>query len=128
TSGSRMTDIGAEIDRTFGAESAAARASARSIPFDVPGPALATSRASTAPAHVELPLFGPPIPDDEPLITRPSPPRAPLAVRRATPEIAKQGAEHARTSSFDLELEEAPLSPTVTPEERATRATWTSEP
>lgn len=37
----------------------------------------------------ELPLFGPPIPDDEPLITRPSAPRPPLAVRRATPEVPR---------------------------------------
>src|SRR5262249_58180898 len=34
----------------------------------------------------ELPLFGSPGSEDVPLITRASPPRTPLAVRRATPE------------------------------------------
>jgi uncharacterized RDD family membrane protein YckC len=37
----------------------------------------------------ELPLFGPPITDDVPLITKASPPRPPLAVRRATPEVPR---------------------------------------
>lgn len=37
----------------------------------------------------ELPLFGPPITDDVPLITKPSRPRPPLAVRRATPEVPR---------------------------------------
>ena len=37
----------------------------------------------------ELPLFGPPITDDVPLITKASPPRPPLSVRRATPEVPR---------------------------------------
>jgi len=37
----------------------------------------------------ELPLFGAPITDDVPLITKASPPRPPLAVRRATPEVPR---------------------------------------
>lgn len=37
----------------------------------------------------ELPLFGAPIPDDEPLIRRPSPPRPVLSVRRTTPEVTR---------------------------------------
>jgi len=37
----------------------------------------------------ELPLFGPPITDDVPLITRASPPRPPLSVRRSTPEVPR---------------------------------------
>ncbi|HEX7942492.1 MAG TPA: RDD family protein, partial [Gemmatimonadaceae bacterium] len=41
----------------------------------------------------ELPLFGPPITDDVPLITKPSPPRPPLSVRRATPEVPRVKAE-----------------------------------
>jgi uncharacterized RDD family membrane protein YckC len=59
---------------------------------------------------VDLPLFGPPIPDDEPLITKPSPPRPPLAVRRATPDVSKLRAEPARATSLDLslDLEDAP--------------------
>jgi uncharacterized RDD family membrane protein YckC len=59
------------------------------------GAAALDTAVELAPAPVpsqatgELPLFGPPIPDDEPLITRPSAPRAPLAVRRATPEVPR---------------------------------------
>lgn len=41
----------------------------------------------------ELPLFGPPITDDVPLITKASPPRPPLAVRRSTPEVPRLRAE-----------------------------------
>jgi uncharacterized RDD family membrane protein YckC len=41
----------------------------------------------------ELPLFGPPITDDVPLITKVSPPRPPLSVRRATPEVPRLRAE-----------------------------------
>ena len=52
-----------------------------------------TSGRSAAGRAVELPLFGPPITDDEPLITKASPPRQPLAVRRSTPEPPKAKAE-----------------------------------
>ena len=74
------------------------------------GPAVpvATVAASARPAaavRVDLPLFGPPIPDDEPLITKASPPRPPLAVRRATPDIARLRADPARASSVDLGLD-----------------------
>jgi uncharacterized RDD family membrane protein YckC len=48
----------------------------------------AAAARSSAPA-TELPLFGGALPDDEPLITKPSPPRPPLAVRRATPEVTR---------------------------------------
>lgn len=41
----------------------------------------------------ELPLFGSPVTDDVPLITKPSPPRPPLAVRRATPDVPRLRAE-----------------------------------
>jgi uncharacterized RDD family membrane protein YckC len=55
----------------------------------------------------ELPLFGgPPGTDDEPLITKPSPPRAPLAVRRATPEVQRIR-EVPRAPSLDLTLDES---------------------
>lgn len=40
--------------------------------------------------------------DDLPLITKPSPPRAPLAVRRATPELPRARAETPRPSQLDL--------------------------
>ena len=39
---------------------------------------------------------------DQPLITRPSPPRAPLAVRRATPEIPRLRSTSGRTPILDL--------------------------
>lgn len=55
-----------------------------------------------------LPLFGDPITDDVPLITRVSPPRAPLAVRRATPEMPRFKAESARAPMLDLELSAPP--------------------
>jgi len=57
----------------------------------------------------ELPLFGPPIPDDEPLITRPSAPRAPLAVRRATPEVPRlRSSPTLRTPLLELTDPEPP--------------------
>jgi uncharacterized RDD family membrane protein YckC len=43
----------------------------------------------TPPPPAELPLFGEAIVDDEPLITKASPPRQPLSVRRATPDVPK---------------------------------------
>jgi hypothetical protein len=49
----------------------------------------------------ELPLFGGPIVDDVPLITRASPPRTPLAVRRATPEVPRVRSD-ARAPMLDL--------------------------
>jgi uncharacterized RDD family membrane protein YckC len=53
----------------------------------------------------ELPLFGAVIPDDLPLITRPSPPRSPLAVRRATPEVPRLRSLSGRAPTLDLGLE-----------------------
>jgi uncharacterized RDD family membrane protein YckC len=49
----------------------------------------------------DLLLFEPQTPDDEPLITKPSPPRQPLAVRRATPDVSRLRAEP-RAQSFEL--------------------------
>jgi uncharacterized RDD family membrane protein YckC len=68
---------------------------------------LATSEVSSvqiAPAQAptpELPLFGQRGGEDAPLITRPSPPRTPLAVRRATPEVPRLRPE-TRTPSLDF--------------------------
>jgi uncharacterized RDD family membrane protein YckC len=59
-----------------------------------------------------LPLFGDPIEDDVPLITRVSPPRPPLAVRRSTPELPRFKAESARPPLLDLDLSAA--SPNTT--------------
>jgi uncharacterized RDD family membrane protein YckC len=53
-------------------------------------------------SEAELPLFGTPIPDDQPLISRPSPPRAPLSVRRATPEVPRLRNAPPRAPTLDL--------------------------
>ncbi|HMD34690.1 MAG TPA: RDD family protein [Vicinamibacterales bacterium] len=58
-----------------------------------------------------LPLSGSainPTGDDVPMITRPSAPRPPLAVRRSTPEVPRLRAEPARLPSLDLESEPPP--------------------
>ena len=80
------------------------------------GPGEPAVRKTTA----ELPLFGPPIPDDDrPLITRVSPPRPPLAVRRATPEVTRIRTEP-RLPSLDLAVDEGPaLPPPLLPAIRA---------
>jgi uncharacterized RDD family membrane protein YckC len=57
------------------------------------------------PAHRELPLFGAAIPDDLPLITKPSPPRPPLAVRRATPDTPRLRSAPRRSANLELGLE-----------------------
>jgi uncharacterized RDD family membrane protein YckC len=90
----RTSGIVADPDHAFGE------------PEDV-GPATAAPPAPSVRAAPirpggELPLFGPPIPDDQPLITRASPPRPPLAVRRSTPEVAKPRAGQPRPATFDL--------------------------
>lgn len=79
-----MSDAGPDLDRLIG------------VPTAVSSP----DRDS------ELPLFGSPMPDDEPLITRPSAPRQPLAVRRATPEVPRQRPEQPRTQSLDLGIDD----------------------
>jgi uncharacterized RDD family membrane protein YckC len=79
-----VEDIGADLDRVFG---------------EVP---------RSAPAL--LPLFPPLMADDEPLITKASPPRPPLAVRRSTPDAARLRASPPRTQSLDLTLESDPAS------------------
>jgi uncharacterized RDD family membrane protein YckC len=70
---------------------------------------LAESEPIAAATPQDLPLFGPPIPDDEPLITKVSPPRPPLAVRRATPEVPRLRAEP-RAHSLDLAFEADPVT------------------
>jgi uncharacterized RDD family membrane protein YckC len=80
--------------------------------------------------RAELPLFGPPIPDDEPLITRASPPRQPLAVRRATPDPPKARAEQQlRAPTLDLAIdsdEAPPARPAPTPVSRVRRSPWST--
>jgi uncharacterized RDD family membrane protein YckC len=80
------------------------------------GPAsavMAEPRPAIRQAQSAMPLFAPDIDDDTPLITKASAPRAPLAVRRSTPEVARLRSAAARTASLDLGLE---------PEFRATAA------
>jgi uncharacterized RDD family membrane protein YckC len=94
-------------------------------------------RRPTGPSG-ELPLFGASIPDDQPLITRASPPRAPLAVRRATPEVPRLRAEQPRAQSLDLipesldhleidDVHEPSVGGSVTPAARAGAAPWPAE-
>lgn len=99
----RMSDIGVDLQRMFGGS-------------DSPEPP--TVRNAAAASRGELPLFGPPIPDDEPLITKASPPRPPLSVRRATPEVPRLRSGQPRMQSLDLALDldspasmEAPVPP-----------------
>ncbi len=103
--------------------------------------AIAPPRAATASAVMDeprrplrvtptpsaLPLFAPGIDDDTPLITKASPPRAPLSVRKATPEVARLRAmAQPKTGSLDLGLEMdtfgTPPAPRVNPQERAQSA------
>jgi len=96
-SGKGRANIGADLDRIFGAPEPATVA---------PIARVAVADPPSVPRE-ELPLFGPPIPDDEPLITKASPPRPPLAVRRGTPEAARLRAEpQLRTPGLDLPLDE----------------------
>ena len=114
--GPPMSDVGADLDRVFG-EPAPRPERAAVAPMSL----VAVAEPPRPAPREELPLFGPPIPDDEPLITKASPPRPPLAVRRATPEVPKLRTEQQlRTPSFDLALDVAdPLPlPVVLPADR----------
>jgi len=119
-SGKGASHIGADLDRIFGAPEPVTEAAI---------PRVAVAGASPMPRE-ELPLFGPPIPDDEPLITKASPPRPPLAVRRATPDVARLRPEPAlRTPSLDLLLDEpepAP-SPVAIPAVRPAAEVWNED-
>ncbi len=63
-----------------------------------------------SPAVPEPPLFGSRPGDDLPLIGTPSPPRAPLAVRRATPEVPRARTRTPRPQTGSLDLEAAPVA------------------
>jgi uncharacterized RDD family membrane protein YckC len=94
----RLADAALDLDRMFGEPDPPAAPVTRSRP------------APPSPSRDELSLFGPPIPDDAPLITRASPPRPPLAVRRATPEVPRLRSEP-RLPSLDLAPEPERESP-----------------
>jgi uncharacterized RDD family membrane protein YckC len=62
----------------------------------------ATTSPAPTPVLTKLPLFGAASNEDLPLITKVSPPRAPLAVRRATPEVPRPRPEASRNALLDL--------------------------
>jgi len=64
--------------------------------------------------------------DDEPLIKHASAPRAPLAVRRATPEVPRLRNEQPRGQTLELALDGEPEAPSgvLTPGRRAGRMPW----
>jgi uncharacterized RDD family membrane protein YckC len=61
-----------------------------------------TSSAAPTPVLTKLPLFSSATDEDLPLITRVSPPRPPLAVRRATPDMPRPRPETSRPAMLDL--------------------------
>jgi uncharacterized RDD family membrane protein YckC len=71
---------------------------------------------SVPPPGADLPLFGSRVLGDEPLITKASPPRAPLAVRRTTPVPRRSGSKPARPQpDLSLNLEPGPAPPSDLP-------------
>jgi uncharacterized RDD family membrane protein YckC len=118
----RNTDKVAPLDDiTLVDAAAASRATHKSEPAPEIDRVFAASRASVAPQADELPLFDDSV-DDVPLITRASPPRPPLAVRRATPEVARLRTQQPRLQPFDLDMEEPEIEEDgdlVTPAARA---------
>jgi len=86
------------------------------------------ARPSAASPSSELPLFRTSLGDDDaPLITKPSPPRPPLAVRRATPEIARVRPEQPRVQTLDLTLDaqdDAAIGSPTMSDARASRHEW----
>jgi uncharacterized RDD family membrane protein YckC len=127
------SNVGTDLDRMFGepdpqpvpARSTSAVALAEPPPASRTAPA-AVAAPAPSPRREELPLFGPPIPDDEPLITKASPPRPPLAVRRATPEVVRLRADPTpRTANLDLSLDppDPSAAPLMQPADRAAAAT-----
>jgi uncharacterized RDD family membrane protein YckC len=113
-----MSDVGPDLDRLFGATTDDDESMV---------PALAGA-GRPASKSGELPLFAGGPADDQPLIKRVSPPRQPLSVRRATPDVARLRPEPPKAPSFELALElgesTANLGPSYTPAARATAEVW----
>jgi uncharacterized RDD family membrane protein YckC len=102
----RLADAGLDLDRMFGeADPPAPPPALPAAPAPRPRPA--------AQSRQEPSLFGAGLADDEPLITKASPPRPPLSVRRATPEVPRLRSEP-RLASLDLALESDPEPAVVT--------------
>jgi uncharacterized RDD family membrane protein YckC len=100
-----MADAGPDLDRVLGDSRVAARRVSQE------------SRAE--PMLLEAP-------DDEPLIKHASAPRAPLAVRRASPEVPRLRNEQPRSLTLELALDGEPDAPSgvLTPGQRAGRMSW----
>ena len=81
-------------------------AAAESNPVPAPGP---------TPVLAKLPLFNGAPGDDLPLITKASPPRAPLAVRRATPEVSRARSDTPRSAMLDASLQSERRYPAARP-------------
>jgi uncharacterized RDD family membrane protein YckC len=110
------------FDAEFGRGTAEARP-----PASIREPSFSTRSTAS-----DLPLFGAPIEDDTPLITKPSPPRPPLSVRRSTPDVPRLRTVGSRAASLDLGLDlgadldpQVAAAPRVVPSERAQAAEWT---
>jgi uncharacterized RDD family membrane protein YckC len=115
----------------------AAGAPEQALAGSLPRPAAGVGAAAARRTVADLPLFPqptaatvpgtpgtPPVDDDEPLITRPSPPRPPLAVRRATPEVPRVRVEQSRMQLFDTAAgSERPAYSVRRSAERAARST-----
>ena len=121
-----LIDAAAAPRLTDASDRAAVAAADRLAPQPVT-PAIPNDREDD---RADLPLFT----DDVPLITRASPPRPPLAVRRATPEVPRlrteaPRAELPRTAPLafhDAELE-MPFDAAVSPAIRAADPEWVPE-
>jgi uncharacterized RDD family membrane protein YckC len=74
----------------------------------VPDLSIRTGHTGEGLRPVELPLFNTAVPDDEPLITRPSPPRQPLSVRRANLEGPRVRSVAPRPGILDLHADADP--------------------
>jgi uncharacterized RDD family membrane protein YckC len=90
------SELDTDIDRVL--------SRAKPSPVENPAPPVPRSVSHAPVAIPKMPLF-PAVAEDAPLITKPSPPRQPLAVRRSTPEVTRARAEAPRPPSLDLPLE-----------------------
>lgn len=85
------------IDNRMAASAQASEAAANLAnatgPASAPGDAKLPELSTTPSGKIDLPLFGINVPEDTPMITKAPPPRPPLSVRRATPEVPRLRSE-----------------------------------
>jgi len=122
-----------DLDRVVSESRAPAIGRSQSSPSVLSVSKVASGAKSAAATSVEtesdLLLFGPSADDDMPLITKPSPPRPPLSVRRATPEVSRLRTAAPRSAGLDLGLElDSPVAapPRLVPSERAQSQEWSA--